>query len=302
MNLRTVRAFVEVVRQGGFTPAAEVVFLTQSAISKAVRTLEDELGVPLLNRLGQRCELTDAGRIAYRHALALLSERDSLIAELEELQGMRRGVLRIGLPPVGSGALFSTMFATYRQRYPLITIELHEHGAEQLHECLQDGVVDLAALLAPLDSEIEGQDVRVEPLTVVLPAGHRLAQHAELDFTRLADESFILFEEGFTLNRIILGACRRQGITPKIVARSAQIDFIVDLVDAGLGVAFLPRMLAERYESRRVRRIPLAEPGTDWHMMLAWRRNAHLPTAARAWLELAQEMVPSPGPGPHRSR
>ncbi|HEY9102339.1 LysR family transcriptional regulator [Chitinimonas sp.] len=292
MNLRTVRAFVEVVRQGGFSQAAEVVLLTQSAISKAVRTLEEELGVPLLNRLGHRCELTAAGEVVYRRALVMLAERDDLIAELKELQGLQRGTLRIGLPPVGSGVLFSKMFTAYRRRYPNIEIQLLEYGGEQLHECLQGGVVDLAAILAPLGPELDGQDVRVEPLTVVLPASHPLADRPELDFPTLAAEPFILFEEGFTLNRIILDACERQGVAPKICARSAQIDFIVDLVKAELGVAFLPRMLAEKYQNHAIRLVPLAEPQTDWHMMLAWRRQAHLPAAARAWLELAREMLP----------
>ncbi|MBV8657680.1 MAG: LysR family transcriptional regulator [Burkholderiales bacterium] len=292
MNLRTVRAFVEVVRRGGFSQAAEVVLLTQSAISKAVRTLEEELGVPLLNRVGHRCELTTAGEVVYRRALVMLAERDDLISELKELQGLQRGTLRIGLPPVGSGVLFSKMFTAYRRRYPNIEIQLLEHGGEQLHKSLQGGVVDLAAILAPLDPELDGQDVRVESLTVVLSANHPLADRPELDFPTLAAEPFILFEEGFTLNRIILDACERKAVAPKISARSAQIDFIVDLVEAELGVAFLPHMLAEKYQNRAIRLVPLTEPQTDWHMMLAWRRQAHLPAAARAWLELAREMLP----------
>lgn len=116
MNLRTLRAFVEVVRQGGFSQAADVVSLTQSTVSKAVKTLEEELGTPLLNRLGHRNELTAAGEIAYRRALVMLAERNDLIAEINDLRGLKRGVLRIGLPPVGCGVLFAAMFATYRTR------------------------------------------------------------------------------------------------------------------------------------------------------------------------------------------
>lgn len=130
MNLRTLRAFVEVVRQGGFSQAAEVVALTQSTVSKAVKTLEDELGMPLLNRLGHRNELTAAGEIAYRRALVMLAERTDLMAEINDLRGLQRGVLRIGLPPVGCGVLFAAMFATYRSRYPGIDIELTEYGSK----------------------------------------------------------------------------------------------------------------------------------------------------------------------------
>ena len=144
------------VRQGGFSQAAEVVSLTQSTVSKAVKTLEEELGMPLLNRLGHRNQLTAAGEIAYRRAQILLAEHSDLLGEINDLRGLKRGMLRIGLPPVGCGVLFATMFATYRSRYPDIDIELTEYGSKRLRECLEEGEVDLAALLLPID---EGFDL-----------------------------------------------------------------------------------------------------------------------------------------------
>ena len=295
MNLRTLRAFVEVVRQGGFSQAADVVALTQSSVSKAIKTLEDELGMPLLNRLGHRNELTAAGEIAYSRALILLAEHSDLVAEINDLRGLKRGVLRIGLPPVGCGVLFATMFATYRRRYPDIDIELTEYGSKRLRECLEAGEVDLAALLLPIDEGFDYQPVRNEPLMAVLPISHPLAQRKRIDFSDLADSPFILFDAGFALNAKILAACERKGVQPRVAARSGQIDFIVDLVSAGLGAAFLPRMLAHKHQHPGIALIPLDEPHTDWHIALAWRASAHLPPAARAWLELAKESQRSTG-------
>ncbi|MBA1430128.1 MULTISPECIES: LysR family transcriptional regulator [Pseudomonas fluorescens group] len=295
MNLRTLHAFVEVVRQGSFSQAAEVVSLTQSTVSKAVKTLEEELGTPLLNRLGHRNELTAAGEVAYRRALVLLAEHRDLVGEINDLRGLKRGVLRIGLPPVGCGLLFAAMFATYRTRYPDIDIELTEYGSKKLRECLEAGEVDLAALLLPVDEGFDYQPVRNEPLIAVLPVNHPLARREHIDFTDLADSPFILFEAGFALNAKILAACERKGVVPKVTARSGQIDFIVDLVAAGLGVAFLPRMLAHKHQHAGIALILLDEPHTDWHIALAWRASAHLPPAARAWLELAREQAVSAG-------
>lgn len=294
MNLRTLRAFVEVVRQGSFSQAAEVVFATQSSVSKAVRTLEEELGTPLLDRIGHRSRLTAAGEIAYRRALAILAERDSLVAELDDLRGLKSGVLRIGLPPVGSGALFAPLFAIFRNRYPGIEIQLVEHGSWQLRETLRAGEVDVAALLAPVDLDLEWQEVRNEPLIVLVPKDHPVGGKKKLDLAGLANFPFILFEEGFALNPIILSACERRGIKPKIAARSAQLDFIVELVAAGLGVGFLPRMLAKKHQHPGIRQMPLDEPQTDWHMVLAWRQGSYLPPAARAWLALAKGMRAAP--------
>ncbi|MQT34181.1 MAG: LysR family transcriptional regulator [Pseudomonas helleri] len=290
MNLRTLRVFVEVVRQGGFSQAAEVVSLTQSSVSKAVRTLEDELGTPLLNRIGHKSELTAAGEIAFRRALVLLAERNDLIAEINELRDLKGGTLRIGLPPVGCGVLFAQMFATYRSRYPRVNIELIEHGSKKLRECLEAGEVDLAALLIPIDETFAYQQVRNEPLVAVLPGAHSLSRRKRINFSDLADSPFILFEEGFALNALIMAACDRRGIVPRVTARSGQIDFIADLVAAGLGVAFLPRMLAQKHKHAGIALVPLEEPDTDWNIALAWRAGAHLPPAAIAWLELAKEL------------
>lgn len=115
MNFRPLRVFVEVVRQGGFSSAAKTVFATQSTVSKAVKQLEDEIGLPLLDRIGHRSVMTPAGEVVYRRGLKLLADRDDLLAELDEIRGVRRGSLRLGLPPVGSSTVFAPLFAIYRQ-------------------------------------------------------------------------------------------------------------------------------------------------------------------------------------------
>ena len=290
MEFRTLRAFVEVVRQGGFSQAAKTVFATQSTVSKAVRQLEDEIGVPLLDRIGHRSTLTAAGEVVYRRATRLLAERDDLLAEIGEIRGLKRGALRLGLPPIGSSNLFAPLFAIYRQRYPGIDVRLVEHGSDRLEEVLRAGEVDFAALLLPVSEDFEYQAMRREPLTALLPRGHALAQRDSIAFADLHDVPFILFESGFALNRIILDVCRRQGFAPTIAARSSQIDFIVELAAAGLGVAFLPRMIAEQRRRPTVSLVPLAEPEADWDMALVWRRGAYLPHAASAWLDIVREV------------
>lgn len=289
MELRTLRAFVEVVRQGGFSKAAKAVFATQSTVSKAVKQLEDELGLPLLDRIGHRSTLTAAGEIVYRRALRLLAERYDLEAELAELRGLRRGTLRLGLPPIGSSILFAPLFAIYRRRHPEIEIRLAEHGSDRLMEALRAGEVDFAGLLLPIAEEFAWQAVRREPLMALLSAGHPLANRPAVTLSELRRTPFILFETGFALNRIIADACRQQGFEPHISARSSQIDFIAELAGAGLGVAFLPQTIAEQRAGAAVALVPLDEPGTEWDMAMAWRRGAYLSPAAEAWLTLLRE-------------
>jgi DNA-binding transcriptional LysR family regulator len=289
MELRTLRAFVEVVRQGGFTQAAKKVFATQSTVSKAIKHLEDEIGVPLLDRIGHRSKLTAAGEIVYQRALRMLAERNDLMAELDQLRGLKRGTLRLGLPPVGSSTLFAPLFAAYHKRHPGVEIRLVEHGGERLEELLLSGEIELAASLLPVSDTMEWQAIRREPLTVLLSTNDELSRRRSVGLPAVKHLPFILFETGFALNRIILDACHRHGFEPNIVARSSQIDFIVELAAAGLGAAFLPRMIAERRKLPSVSRVLLVDPDTDWHIAMVWRRGAYLSQAASAWLDLVSK-------------
>jgi DNA-binding transcriptional LysR family regulator len=145
-------------------------------------------------------------------------------------------------------------------------------------------------MLLPVTEELEWQYVHVEPLMVVMAKDHPLVTAGKLDIKRVADVPFILFEEDYALNQVILDACMRRGLTAQVVAQSRQIDFIVELAALGVGVAFLPRMLLERRYHPSIRYALLDEPQTEWRIALAWRRGAYLSHAAQEWLALTREM------------
>ena len=105
----------------------------------------------------------------------------------------------------------------------------------------------------------------------------------------LAESPLILSGDESTLDELILAAYRRRKLTPTVAARSAQVDFIFELVAAGTGVAFLPRAIAEQRHHRSVRAVPLREPAFEWRIAFCWRRGAHPSAAAQAWLSHARE-------------
>ena len=291
MDLKALRIFTEVIRQGGFSQAGKTVFLTQSAVSKAVRQLEEEMGFALVDRSGHKPALTDAGRVAFRHAQTMLTQREDLLTELSELKGLKRGALRLGLPPIGSDILFAPLFADYRNRHPDIEIQLVEHGSRRLEEMVLAGEVDLGASLLPVPDALDWQEVTREPLHVLIAQDHPLAQRQEIALAELKDMPLIFFDSGFALNPIILEGCREAGFEPTIAARSGQINFIVELVGAGLGVGFLPRLIADLRVRPGVVHIPVHSPAMNWHMAWVWRRGGYLSFAAKAWLDLAREVT-----------
>lgn len=287
MELRTIRAFVEVVRQSGFSQAAKTLFTTQSTVSKAVKQLEDELGVQLLDRVGHQSRLTPAGEIVLRKGKELLTGCSEMLAELEELRGLKRGALRLGVPLVGSNTLFAGLFAAFRSKYPTVELRLVEAGSKRLEELLLEGELDVAVSLMPIPGEFEWQAVRSEAIDLLVNIAHPLAQQSKVSFKELAEVPLILYGEGFALNPMIIDACRTSGFTPRIVARSSQIDFMIALVAANLGAALVPRLIAEQRPSPLIRHLPVDQPALFWRPAFIWRRGGYLPPAARAWLEMS---------------
>ena len=290
MEFKSLRVFIEVVRQGSFSKAAEVLFTTQSTVSKAIKQLEDELATPLIARFKRHNVPTKAGEIVYRRGLKLVADRDDLLKELDEIRGLKQGRLRLGISPVGSSTLFAPLFARYNQRYPGIEVELIEHGSDKLAQCLREGEIDFAGTLLPISEEFEFQLMRSEPLVALLISSHPLTTRSSISLPELKEIPFILFGSGFALHRIILDACHRADFEPKVVAQSSQIDFMLELVSAGLGVTFLPRMIATQRPSPKIHSLLLNEPELQWDMAMTWRRNSYLSEAAKAWLALVREV------------
>ncbi|MCL6691443.1 LysR family transcriptional regulator [Pseudomonas sp. R3.Fl] len=289
MEFKQLRSFVEVVRQGSFTQAAQRLHASQSAISKQVAQLEQSLQVQLLERSGPHVRLTAAGEVALRRAEDMLRLRRELLIELDDLSQMRRGELRLGLPLLGADALFAWRFAEYRKRYPHIQVHLVEGGSKSLEQALHAGELELAGALAPNDPAFDWQPFCNEPLDALLPAEHPLAGRESIALAELADTPFLLYQQSFTLNDRLLRACREAGFEPREGGRSGQADFLGALVAAGQGVVLLPRAVAQEVERPGVARVLLSEPDLRWDICFIWRRDAYLSHAAKAWLALLDE-------------
>lgn len=170
MDIRALRYFVELVEQQSFTRASERLFVTQPTISKMVRNLEEELALPLLQREGHKLHMTDYGQVVYQRAKAMLAEMNQLKAELQDLQNLQGGHLRIGIPPM-VGQVYASLIRHYRQRYPLVEISIVEFGGRQIEQELEQGALDLAITMLPTrhNESFETLELAVHPILAVLP-------------------------------------------------------------------------------------------------------------------------------------
>ena len=290
MEFKHLRTFVEVARLGGFTQAASGLHISQSAVSKQVAQLEHSLGTRLFDRLGSHVRLTAAGTVVLQRAEAMLRLHNELLSELDDLSHLTRGELRVGLPLLGSNTLFAGLFAEYRRRYPNIQVQLLEEGSLNIEKAVLSGELELGGSLTPKNPAFAYQPFCDEPLDVLIPADHPLAEGPSVRLEQLADTPFLLYQRSFVLNDRVLKACQQAGFTPKEGGRSGQADFLVALVAAGQGVVLLPSVVARGLVRPGVVRVKLVAPDyLRWDIAFIWRDGAYLSRAAQAWLELLRE-------------
>ncbi len=289
MDVRSLGAFVEVVRQGGFSRASETLHLTQSAVSKAVKAIEDELGQPLLVRHGRKVTLTDAGRVVFDRAQAVFSTLHSIEEEVGEVAAVRRGHLRLGIPPMVGGAFFPSVLGDFRSAYPGVVLELREEGARTVEALVTSGEIEAGATILPTDrSAFEVLPLMRDVLRAVVHRRSPLARRRSVSLRELERVPFVLYREDFALHGHILDACRREGFSPKVASESSQWDFMAAMVAADMGVALLPRTICERLDSAQVKVLPLVNPELRWDLAFIWKLGRHLPPAARAFIEVVR--------------
>ena len=170
MDIRTLRYFVEVVRQQSFTRAAEKLFVTQPTISKMLKNLEDELNCTLLIRDGRKLLLTDTGRVVFERGLAILAEFRQLEAELGDINHLTRGLLRLGIPPM-VGMMMAGPISLFRQRYPGVELKISEFGGLTVQQAVINGELDVAMTALPVEEEsgLATLPLFSHPLCVLVP-------------------------------------------------------------------------------------------------------------------------------------
>ena len=281
--------FVEVARQESFTKASETLFVSQSSISKLIKNLESELGLPLFDRTPRGVCLTEGGVRLFEKAKVILDTFHGIHDDLSVFTSTPRGRLRIGIPPlVQTLDNLPRIVAEFKMLHPLIQLSLIEVGSRMVERKIDNGELDVGIVVLPTKAEAELELVSFlqEPLQLIVHHEHPLAQRPAADIGNLREESFVLYRDDFALRDHIMDTCRAHGFTPKIVCETAQWDFMVDIVASKLGIAFLPRSVCLKIHNDNIRTLPLISEIKPWHLAFAWK-NTNLHQATRAWLEYA---------------
>ncbi|GED68528.1 putative HTH-type transcriptional regulator YwbI [Brevibacillus reuszeri] len=292
MDIRHLQYFLEVARHNSFTKAAESLYITQPTISKMVRNLEEELGVELFERLGKRVVLTDAGWVLYSQAEVMVKSFESMTIHIHEVMELKKGRIRIGLPPMVGANFFPRVIGKFCEQYPGIVLELLEVGSKKVEADVASGMLDSGVVLLPIDEDIfESYSFVKEDIKVVVHPTHALADRQEVSLAELAEERFLLFHEDFALHNRIIDACVRVGFHPKVIYKSSQWDFLSEMVAANIGITLLPQTICSELDPARFRILSLVNPEIKWHLGMIWRKNGYLSYATREWIRFTQGML-----------
>lgn len=291
MELRNLHAFVEIVRCGGFSSAADVLCKSQPAVSRALMQLEKELGTVLIVRSPEGIELTVAGKLVHQRAVKILDECHGLRKEIEQLRSSSRQRLRLGLPVMGGSLLFASIYARFRELYPGVEVLLVERDTAELPQAVLDGEVDLAFTIRPFQQDFASVDACDEPAVVAMQKNNPLAGRVSVSIADLAGEPLIMPDPATAAFGLITRAFVRRGLQPNTVASSRQLPFILALVAQGMGASIIPRLWAEYNLGPDVVAVPLAEPEVRWQGCFIWQPGTRLCAGASAWVEMVAEAV-----------
>jgi LysR family transcriptional regulator, hydrogen peroxide-inducible genes activator len=293
MELHQLRYFVTVVREGTFTRAAERLYLTQPSLSEQIRKLEAELGSPLFERLGRSLALTSAGEAFLPHAERILFEVEQARLRIQEVRGLRRGRLSIGVLPSPAARLLPRFLAEFRHQYPDIEVALREENVSaHFEEMVHDGALDLAIIRLPTRRpDLESRHLLREPMVLVLPPGHRLSGKRAVGLAELAQEPFVAMKAGYGLRELLEAVCEKAGFEPRIGVETSQLGSVVGLVLAGVGVTVLPEMAAGT-EGRRIR---IRDAHAYRDLGVIWRQGQPLAPAASAFLDMLRRSADDEG-------
>lgn len=298
MELRQLRYLVALAEERHFTRAAAREHIAQPALSQQLRRLEQEVGLPLVERTTRRVAMTDAGELVLARARRILAEVDAVHAELGALRGLQTGHVGIGAMHTMGPVDVSLALALFHQRHPGVELTVREQSSEELAEMLRVDELDLAFLSVTERIESHGLGLHQlvsEELVVLLPRDHRLAGRRRVRMEELAGEQFISFRDGARLRELLVSAARQAGFEPSVQLESNESERIRRLVARGLGVAILPRSDATS-PGAEIAVASLVEPALTRDITLAWREGRRHSPAAAEFLELARVTFADPKP------
>ena len=293
MELRHLRSFLAVAEHLHFRRAAETIHLSQPALSVQIRALEEEIGLQLFVRNRRRTLLTPAGQVFLEEAREMVARSEQALARARRAALGQVGTLRIGFVSTAAALLIPPLVMRFRELYPDVELDLRNVlTADQVLQ-LSDGRLDAGLLLLPIaaQEQIETTVLHREPFILLLPASHSLARKRHVRLEQLRSANFVMYarKKAPAFHDRILGILNGAGFSPHVVQEASEMQTLVSLVAAGVGIAVAPFsiQLLHHLPGVVVRKLPRKLPLSE--IALAVRKYNNSATT-RLFTDLALEI------------
>jgi len=288
MELRHLEYFVAVAEERNFTRAAGRLRIVQSAVSAAVKSLERELGAPLLDRDSKHVALTEAGKAMLPKARAALDAVRAARDAVDEVRGGLRGTLRVGAMTSVTLIDVPALIGRYHRRYPDVDLLITPApgGSQALAAAVADGRCDLAfvSLPGPSPSGVALRELASDNLMLVVPAGHPLAGRGQVPIAALDGQTFIDFPPGYGNRAVADRAFAAAGLARRVAVEITDLAEGADYVRHGLGIALLPRFIIPHQGD--LARLAVVGADLRWPVSLATSAARPPSAAARALMAM----------------
>ena len=250
MEFDQLRYFLSVADLANFTRAAEELGISQSALSRSIQRLEEELGQPVFERQGRSLSLTEAGTLLQRRTQQILTLIEDTKSEI--CDDGQSGRVRVGAIPTIAPYFLPEVLKQFSEAYPQATVIVQENTTDALLKSCTQGEIDLAILALPVPARyLEVEELFQEELLLVLPPDHPLVEKEKIRLSDVEPYPFVLLDEAHCLSDNIVSFCRRRSFQPVAVERTSQLAMVQELVSLSHGVSMIPAMARELDQSDR---------------------------------------------------
>lgn len=298
VNLNQFRAFYLTAREGSVTRAADLLHVTQPAVTMQLKALQQEVGVKLFAKYGKNIRMTDAGRAMFEYAQRLFA----IVEEVEyALQGYAHGTqgsLTLGTTRSFARHLMPGLLSTFQEKHPKVKVMLAEGNSREIALGLVRFEYDLGIIgRMPVDDRLEVVPFSREEFSLVVPMNHRLAGRKEVSLDELSHEPIIIREEGSGSRHAIVSLLESHQFEPSFVLQAGSVEFIKEYVIKGRGISFLYLPEIER-EARQglLKPLPLKEGPLYVQTDIVFPKGAELSPPAEAFLDLIPRDQPARNP------
>jgi len=274
-------ALQKILELGSFTEAATALGYTQSAISQMITSLETEFGVTLLNRSRHDIHLTHEGQQLYPLIQRTVRQYQQITEKATEIKGLDTGVIRVGTVSSITCHWLPGLIKDFQQRYPHIDFVFYQGDYNSIQNWIKTDVVDFGFTSPAAITGLQTIPVKDDELVAILPAGHPLARQEKLTLSALCPEPFILLEEG-QFNEP-LRAFAAENLAPQVKYRLHDDYGIMTMVEAGLGVSILPKLVLRRTNFNIA--IRSLSPGLSRKLALGFKDRRSLPIASQYFVQ-----------------